>query len=359
MQAGVSGIKAITRKRRGSYESATTQLQAIGGKLEEVHTVNNADSSMKTRGKRGGRADDLNSQMSRKLRCKFCCKSHVLKKELCPARGKRCNLCGKMNHWKGSEMCEKKDKVHLVSHDSELSDSDCDVAFVKTINFFVSGVCSKKGKPIYCEMRVNAKTIKLQVDCGSTVCIIPKSLIGETQIESFNVSPEMWNKVKMKALGICKLLVENPEILFKYLVKFVVVEENLTPLSSRKAAEKMELIIVNYERFESVNGVMSSSHVLRRYPDIFNGDVGTLPESVRLTLKPDAEPILRPPKRLPVELKDSVKQELDRLVKAGVLAPVDEPTDWVNQMANATKKDGSLRICIDPCHLNLSLKREH
>ena len=60
-----------------------------------------------------------------------------------------------------------------------------------------------------------------------------------------------------------------------------------------------------------------------------------------------------------VELKDSVKQVLDRLVKAGVLAPVDEPTDWVNQMANATKKDGSLRICIDPCHLNLSLKREH
>ena len=80
---------------------------------------------------------------------------------------------------------------------------------------------------------------------------------------------------------------------------------------------------------------------------------------MRRTLKPDAEPILRLPKRLPVELKDSVKQELDRLVKAGVLAPVDEPTDWVDQMAIATKKDGSLRICIDPRHLNLSLKREH
>ena len=149
---------------------------------------------------------------------------------------------------------------------------------------------------------------------------------------------------------------ENPKTLLKYMLKFVVVEENLTPLLSRKAAEKMELITVNYERFESVNGVMNSLVILRRYPDIFNGDVGNLPGSVRLTLKHDAEPILRPPKRLPVELKDSVKQELDRLVKAGVLAPVDEPTDWVNQMAIATKKDGSLRICIDPRHLNLSLK---
>ena len=104
---------------------------------------------------------------------------------------------------------------------------------------------------------------------------------------------------------------------------------------------------------------MNSSEVLRRYPGFFNADVGTLLGSVQLTLKPDAEPILCPPKRLPVELKDSVKEKLDRLVKAGVLTPVDEPTDWVNQMAIGNKKDGSLCICMDPCHLNLSLKREH
>ena len=210
-------------------------------------------------------------------------------------------------------MCEKRDEVHLVSHDSELSDSDSDVAFVTTLNVLVNGVCSKNNEPIYCEMHVNSKPIRLQVDCVATVCIIPKSLIGETQIESCNVSLEMWNKVKMKALGTCKLLVENPKTLLKYMVKVVVVvEEDLTPLLSRKAAEKMELITVNYERFESVNGVMTSSDIFRRYPDIFNGDVnGTLPGSVRLTLKPDAAPILRPPKRLPIELKDSVKQELD------------------------------------------------
>ena len=122
------------------------------------------------------------------------------------------------------------------------------------------------------------------MDCGATVCIIPKSLIGEIQIESCNVSLEIWSKVKVKALGICKLLVEKPKTLLKYVVKFVVVEENLTPLLSRKAAEKMELITVNYERFETVNGIMNSSDILRRYPDILNGDVGTLPGSVQLTL---------------------------------------------------------------------------
>ena len=52
----------------------------------------------------------------------------------------------------------------------------------------------------------------------------------------------MLNKVKMKALGTCKLLVENPKTLMKYMVKFAVVDKQLTPLLSRKAAEKMNLI---------------------------------------------------------------------------------------------------------------------
>lgn len=42
-----------------------------------------------------------------------------------------------------------------------------------------------------------------------------------------------------------------------------------------------------------------------------------------------------------------------------MVVPVDKPADWVNQMAVATKKDGSLRICTDTWSVNLTLKREH
>ena len=37
------------------------------------------------------------------------------------------------------------------------------------------------------------------------------------------------------------------------MIKFVVVEEELTLLLSRKAAEKMKLIIVNYDKLQSVS----------------------------------------------------------------------------------------------------------
>ena len=132
------------------------------------------------------------------------------------------------------------------------------------------------------------------------------------------------------------------------------------PLLSRKAAEKMNLITVNYDKFESVREVVEDKpDVLQDFPDVSSDSIGTLPGSVQLTLKSDTEQVLRPPKRLPIELRDQTKQELDRLVLKGVLAPVDEPTERVNQMAVATKKDGSLRICIDLQSLNLALKREH
>ena len=343
-------------------ESASTHLQAIGGKLEEVHWISKTNGPQNMTGRRTSRPEhllDKSNSQPRKLKCKFCSKTHVMKKELCPAWGRRCSVCGKMNHWRGSEVCEKREKVHSVSQDSDFSDSDSEVAVVKTLDVVVNGVRSRKDKPIYCEMRINSKSVTLQVDCGATVCIIPKSHIGDNHIQSSNISLEMWNKAKMNALGTCKLLVENPKTLMKYMVKFVVVEEELTPLLSRKAAEKMNLITVNYDLFENVSSVVDNTDIFDGFPDIFNGDVGTFPGSVRLTLKPDAEPILRPPKRLPIELKEPVKLELDRLVDIGVLAPVDEPTDWVNQMAIATKKDGSLRICIDPRSLNLALKREH
>ena len=38
---------------------------------------------------------------------------------------------------------------------------------------------------------------------------------------------------------------------------------------------------------------------------------------------------------------------------------MDRPTDWVNSLVIAEKKDGNLRLCLDPRDLNKVIKREH
>ena len=43
----------------------------------------------------------------------------------------------------------------------------------------------------------------------------------------------------------------------------------------------------------------------------------------------------------------------------GIMKPVNKPTAWVNSMVLNVKRNGKLRICIDPRDLNKALLREH
>ena len=68
---------------------------------------------------------------------------------------------------------------------------------------------------------------------------------------------------------------------------------------------------------------------------------------------------MKPVRRIPLELKDDVRKELQRMVELGVIVPVKEPTEWVNSMVVEHKPNGKLRICLDPTNLNKAIRREH
>ena len=42
-----------------------------------------------------------------------------------------------------------------------------------------------------------------------------------------------------------------------------------------------------------------------------------------------------------------------------VVQKVDRPTPWVNSLVIVEKRDGSLRLCLDPRDLNKAIRREH
>ena len=47
------------------------------------------------------------------------------------------------------------------------------------------------------------------------------------------------------------------------------------------------------------------------------------------------------------------------MIKMKIIQPVNEPTDWVNNLVLVEKPDGSVRICNDPKELNKAIKRSH
>ena len=45
--------------------------------------------------------------------------------------------------------------------------------------------------------------------------------------------------------------------------------------------------------------------------------------------------------------------------KIDVITKVTEPTEWVNSVVVTEKKNGKVRVCLDPRDLNKAIKREH
>jgi hypothetical protein len=226
-----------------------------------------------------------------------------------------------------------------------------------------SDIASVAPGGIYCDMLVNGQNVRLQVDCGATVNVLPKKYCEGQDIRPESVNLRMWNGSTLQALGKCKIKTINPKTGTKYKVDYVVVDDDLRPLLSRNAAEKMDLITINYQNFKTdvpTVSVVKGTSIFEDFASVFDGELGKLPgKPVHLTVRDGAVPVIKPARNLPEALKPRVQAEIERLEKAGVIQQVDQPTDWVSQMSVAEKKNGDIRLCIDPRPLNEALMREH
>lgn len=67
-----------------------------------------------------------------------------------------------------------------------------------------------------------------------------------------------------------------------------------------------------------------------------------------MVLRGDATPVVQVARRVPLALRQPLGDELKRMEQALIIAKVSEPIDWVSPRVIAKKKDGKLRVCMDP-----------
>ena len=109
--------------------------------------------------------------------------------------------------------------------------------------------------------------------------------------------------------------------------------------------------------------------ILSQYSGCFEG-IGHLPrDPYQFQLKPEHKPAWHAPRKVPIHLEAAFKEEIESLVKLGILEEVKEHTDWVNSYVIVEKDTGNhhspnhtikkkLRICLDPRDLNEACQRE-
>ena len=108
--------------------------------------------------------------------------------------------------------------------------------------------------------------------------------------------------------------------------------------------------------------ITSKEMTLHEYPDVFEGLASSQDQIMTSRLNPIYHPSKHLADQSPIHLKEKFQQEINKMLQAGVLAPVHEATPWINSFVLVESKDklGNLKlyICLDPTNLNKAITRE-
>ena len=143
---------------------------------------------------------------------------------------------------------------------------------------------------------------------------------------------------------------------------FCVTDEDIAILGSQ-ACQEMNLVkkigsLKPAHGQKEAPSTSSKDGLIDRYHDVFEG-LGSYERSYHIRLKEDAVPVIQPARKYPYAKRQRPEQALRRLLNQGVIADVEGPTEWVHNLVVTEKKNGSLRLCLDPRPLNKAIKREH
>lgn len=95
----------------------------------------------------------------------------------------------------------------------------------------------------------------------------------------------------------------------------------------------------------------------QKFSETFDGQVGLFEGEASLKVPPDAKPVQLSLRAVPQSIMPELKMELDKMQQEGIIRPCTETTEWVHNIVTVVKKDGPLRLCLDPRNRNKYLIR--
>ena len=119
---------------------------------------------------------------------------------------------------------------------------------------------------------------------------------------------------------------------------------------------------VNSTPQEFTLGTLTKQAIINhpKYAHLFSGIGHFKCKPVHITMKQSSMLIQKPPRRVPIVMKDKFKQELESMEAQGIISKYDGcdiGPEWLNSFVIVKKPNGSLRICLDPTDLNKEIIR--
>ena len=120
--------------------------------------------------------------------------------------------------------------------------------------------------------------------------------------------------------------------------------------------------IVNSSTQEFTMDTLTKQAIINhpKYASLFSGIGHFRCSPVHITMRQNATPVQKPPRRVPIAMKDKFKQELDTMEAQGIISKFDGhdvSPEWLNSFVIVKKPNGSLHVCLDPTDLNKEIIR--
>ena len=342
-------------------ESMTVQMKEIADEsTAAVHMVKEPETQKKN--------PDKSKTTSSTRECWNCGRKHeYYRRDLCPAYGKTCNRCHKLNHFASKcRTVTNKPSVRAIE------DEDVDEVFpadVAAVHLDDSHFITLKLK--------SGNFMRFQVDTGAQCNVVPLDLykqatqdISLQNVRAIQSQITAYGGTTLPVVGQAVIEVERNNHSYDLECKLVD-STNIRPLLGRGACLNMNVVTYldndklnkpdtqDAEVFVIEDTTLSLQQLVRKFPRVFKQGVGRLAGEYHIRLKDNANPVQHAPRRVPVALREQLKKTLDNMVKERIITPVTDPTPWISSMVVVRKKNGALRICLDPKELNKAIQREN
>ncbi|GFN88400.1 Gag-Pol protein [Plakobranchus ocellatus] len=242
--------------------------------------------------------------------CVWCGKQHPLR--LCPAFGKKNSACGKPNHFK--DVCRSS---HV--HDLANEESDNDGYEEGEKGLFVGMIGRKTYEDrdkLFVHADVLGTSIKFKVDTGAQANVFPQKIYQRLKDVSMTKTTQKLTNYtgnRLHELGKCTIEIMGVPL------NFFVTDMNEDVILDLKASQNLQLIKILTVGPKTKDKKKSKDNdIVNEYKDVFQG-LGCTGIPVHIELDPKAVPVVHPPRRIPLTLKDKVKEELGRMEDMGVI----------------------------------------
>ena len=311
----------------------------VDSQRKQEHSLDAVDKSRRRGGGRPGSRGNKNgarpSHHSNDEKCGKCGYKHP--RDRCPAKGKKCDFCQRLNHFQSQCFDKLKTKSKKKVDQVEAGASEV---------YFMGSVAQNSSDAWRETLTIGEKKISFKLDTGADV-----SVISTDTFENLNPKPSLRKTNatlqspggKLSCLGTFQAEVKTNKSKTGN-IEIYVLEGKSDNLLSRDAATYFDFV----KRIDEVDESVYSTNV---------GSLKCTP--IKIALKDDAQPYSQhTARRIPIPLLPKVEAELQRMEKDGVIERITEPTDWCAPIVPVMKPNGKVRLCTDFKRLNAAVKRE-